>query len=472
MGIVNGSSHILPSVEILYFKSIGITFTITEGVWGSKFDFEFSDEMLLKDDGLPRYSKWAGKLAMEIKDFKHTIKCDTNYAKLLKCSYPNLDYWEQKQVATITLPAKGYSTATHILAFITSYVRIQMYQEMRKFKPENILMVVLDGIFFKGDKPNTWLVDKPIKTFEYSIEHWYDGSAEFVKPLQGDYIMNGNTLLTGQGGCGKTYGVLKAGNFNKIMYVVPTHVLGSKGREAYGCQYKTIHKLIGIDCVPYCQDHNIPPVILLDELTQYPAEWVDKVFELYPHSLIIIAGDITPSGQWFQCRSGTPGMFAKIWKPVGVDVRNIEGDRRAKDEELKQLKLVLRNQMLKNFIDGDSGESDYMKMWAIKNLPMKLYGEAIAQFQPGDVWLASTHKVNNALLSAGVCSGYYKEGGSIKYEETPGHTKRGSFTVHSIQGVTCEQRRIFISVNDLFEYSMLYTAVSRAVYMEQLVFVH
>jgi hypothetical protein len=469
-GIIDGAEHILPSVEILYFISLGVSVEITEGVFGARLDFEFPDYMLMKDEGLPRYSKWSGKLAMEILDHKHTIKCTQDYAKVIKCDYPNLDYWEDKGVATITMPVKGSSTATHILAFITSYARINMYEEMKKFDINNILTVVLDGILFKGPKPTTWLVDKPVKEFSHYGNTWYE-RYEDLPNITNELKIQNNTLLTGQGGCGKTYGVLTAGNFNMPLYVVPTHVLGQKGNKAYDCKYLTIHKLIGIDCVAYATDHPVPPVILIDELTQYPAEWIDKAFVLYPDSLIILAGDVISSGQWFQCRSGTPGKFAKIWKPTNVDIINIAGDRRAKDEALKALKLTIRDTMTKIFTDGDSCESDVMKAWAKQILPTVLYGEAITEFKAGDIWLASTHRVNNALLAAGVCSGYYKEGGSISSEELPGYKKRGSFTIHSIQGVTLENRKIFISVDDLFEYSMLYTAVSRAVNMEQLVFV-
>ena len=123
------------------------------------------------------------------------------------------------------------------------------------------------------------------------------------------------------------------------------------------------------------------------------------------------------------------------------------------------------------FINGDSGECDFLKTWISSIVSTIGYGEAITQFQVGDVWLASTHRVNNALLSAGVVSGWYKEGGEISDVAKDGFKKRGSYTIHSIQGATLENRRIFISVDDTFEYSMLYTAVSRATHYDQLVFV-
>ena len=41
-----------PSPELEFYKKLGITFEITMGCWGSKFDMEFPSAMLEKEDGL------------------------------------------------------------------------------------------------------------------------------------------------------------------------------------------------------------------------------------------------------------------------------------------------------------------------------------------------------------------------------------------------------------------------------------
>jgi hypothetical protein len=85
--------------------------------------------------------------------------------------------------------------------------------------------------------------------------------------------------------------------------------------------------------------------------------------------------------------------------------------------------------------------------------------------------IAGTHAINKRLLEKGVVSGYYKKGGWISAEEKVGYEKRASFTIHSYQGSTIESGKVFISITNLFEYTMLYTAISRAVNYNQLVFV-
>ena len=87
------------------------------------------------------------------------------------------------------------------------------------------------------------------------------------------------------------------------------------------------------------------------------------------------------------------------------------------------------------------------------------------------VYDISVKDAEHYVLENGVVSGWYKKGGNISYEEKENFEKRGSFTTHSFQGQTIEDKKVFISINSCFEYSMLYTAISRVRRISQLVFV-
>lgn len=472
LGISNlfrsGTTHILPSPEILYFMDKGVECKITAGVWGSKFDFDFPDEML--NDR--RYCLWSGRLGMERTTRNFSFSSDAEWASHLKEDFgDDCFYWSDKKICSVRVPIKNVMTTHHILAFITSYVRIQMMEAMSKFSTDQLVKVVMDGIYFKGEKPMglEWFREKEINENNRSGFAWY--SNEICNYQFSPMIVAGNTLLTGQGGAGKTYKIMTDTGFNKILFITPQHILGADVKDKYGVGYTTIHKLIGEDCQPYYLEHAYPPVLFVDEITQIESTWIEKVFTMYKDSLIILSGDLNSKGQWFQCRNGRPGMFSSIWKPTGVDVLHIDGDRRSRDDYLRELKLQVRAMMEKCFVDGDSCEDILMKSWAKKNLNRICFSSAIELFKPGDVWIAGTHATSNKLLENGVCSGWYKQGGFVSFEEKEGYTKRGSFTIHSFQGRTLETGKIFISINDLFEYAMLYTAISRAVHFDQLVFV-
>ena len=460
-----GSEHILPSPEILYFMDEGVEIEITCGAWGSRMDFEFPDYMLSER----RYCNWSGRLGMERQYKSYTFKCNAEWASHLVSSFgeDNVVYWEDTELCTVNVPKKTVYTTHHILAFITSYVRIQMMEEMKKFKVENICKVVMDGIYFIGEKPDTEFVDKPIALGNGHAGGWYNFGD--VSSVNWDSCwISDTTLLSGQGGCGKTYKVLTDAGFNDILFVTPQHTLGGEVREKYNINYTTIHKLIGEGCCPWKEEHSYPPVLFIDEVTQIEAAWIDKALRMYPESLIILAGDLD-AVQWFQCRNGKPGEFSTVWKPT-CKIIHIDGDRRSRDDSLSNLKLAIREQMKKVFIDGNSGEDMRMKIWAYENLLISDYESTVASFC-GDTWIAGTNKTSAKLLAAGVCSGWYKKGGMVSDCEKPGYEKRGSFTIHAYQGKTLEHGKIVVSISDMFEYSMLYTAVSRAVHFDQLIFV-
>jgi hypothetical protein len=458
LGIHVGLTTVLYSPELLYFVENGLQVEVTQGAWGSRFDFDFPDEMLQDR----KYCFWSGRLGIEREETSHTVSASEDWASHLGADH-KVFYWREQGLVTIKKPVKQCFTAHHILGALTSYVRIQMIEAMKLFQPENIVRVVLDGIYYKGDKPAAldWFRNKKVKVTKDTSMSWYDQQDTVLAPPLCPIVKN--SLLTGQGGSGKTYSVFMNPGFNTILYVSPSHILGQDVHEKYGAKYTTIHKLIGIDCRPYCEEFRIPPVIFIDEITQIDASWIDKAFELYPQSLILLAGDIDKDGRWFQCRSGGGEEWNTIWKPTNVDVIEYLEDRRSRDEGLKELKIRIRDIMKKCDLDNGLYQIEH---WARKKLPISKF-----EFQPGDTCIAGTHRTNAKLLEKGIVSGYYKKGGFVSNTEQPGYEKRGSFTIHSYQGKTIESGNIWIFIDDLFEYAMLYTAVSRAVNISQIKFV-
>jgi hypothetical protein len=456
LGMYVGLSTVLFGPELLYFIKNGLEVDIVQGAWGSRFDFDFPEYMMTER----RYCFWAGRLGIEREETSHTISASQEWASHIGACH-KIFYWKEQGLVTIKKPVKQCFTAHHILGGLTAYTRIQMMEAMRCFEPSNLVRVVMDGIYYRGEKPSSldWFKDKKPKVTKLNSIPWYvEEEVALFPPL---CSIVGNSLLTGQGGSGKTYSVFMDNGFNTVLYVAPSHILGQDVHKKYNAKYTTIHKLIGIDCRPYLEENRIPPVIFVDEITQIDSEWVDKVFKLYPSSLILLAGDIDSDGRWYQCRSGGGDEWNTIWKPT-VDVISYLEDRRSRDEDLKKLKNRIRFVMKQ--CDLECGLYQ-MEQWA-KKLPISEFA-----FIPGDTCIAGTHRTNAKLLERGIVSGYYKKGGYVSDVELPGYEKRGSFTIHSYQGKTIESGNIWIFIDDMFEYAMLYTAVSRAVNFNQVKFV-
>jgi hypothetical protein len=358
-----------------------------------------------------------------------------------------------------------------------------MLEAMSKFSIDNLCAVVLDGIYFKGECPDIGAKfrEKPLKPLAAFSNGWYMPSImpdEF--PVLEDAKLLSNAILSGQGGCGKTYSVLTDSGFNDVLYVVPQHTLGIENAMKHKVKYTTIHKLIGaesfdktkgkvVKCRPWKEEHTMPAVCLIDEMTMIEGSWIEKALEMYPKTLFFVAGDvIRHRGKMiaFQCRSGRPGQFNKVFDS-GLPIKYFDVDRRSRDAGLREMTQEIRAKMLEFYTDGEVEDARMMAHWIRHR-----YGVSVNNtFSVGDTVIAGTHKTNDKMLAGGVVSGYLSFRNERSKEAVEGWTKRGSFTTHSYQGSTIEDGKVYVVINDAFELAMIYTAISRAVSIDQIVFI-
>ena len=471
-GIFSGKTYSLPSVEILYFiREFKMTCILTAGCWGSRFDFDYSDEMLENR----RYCIWAGKNGMQHDSNIYTFKGNEAWCAHLKTELgnDNVFYFAKKSLIACKVANKVSYTRHHILAFITSYTRINMFEIMRKVPSSSLIKVMLDGLYFRGDIPDITIPHKNNKELKIHLgfrDFWYYPSTVDVSnwpEYKKDF--DGRCVLAGAGGTGKTHTIMTDRGFINMRYIVPMHTLGVEVRNKYSVNYDTMHKFIGKGCVSRREEtHNVPSVVLIDELTMHDGNDISKAIEMYPECLIFVAGDINKK-QWFQCRNGTDGQMNELWMPQDWRYGFFETDYRSLDSELKNFKLEIRNKMREVFTDGGLRDAEKIKEWVISNYKTISMDNAISQFQEGDIWIAGTHATNKKLLEKGVLSGYIKNKQIVYTPE--GADKRGSFTTHSFQGLTISDKKVFISM-DNFEYAMFYTAVSRVRKFNQIILVN
>lgn len=459
LGLYTGLTTILFSQEILYYESLGLAFTADMGAWGERFDFEFPAYMLENR----RYTIWSGRLGSDRTHNAYTFPGSSEFADHCKSQGYDTLFFKEDHMITVKIEKKVRYTAHHMLGAITAYTRMNMVQAMLQFKPAQLCRVVLDGIYFKGEAPT---IDrfrvKPVHT-EMSSMCWYVASGEDMTAPPMHAIVR-DSFLGGQGGAGKTYSVLTDKGFVSPMLITPCHVLGKDAYATYHVPYQTVHKLVGLECQPYRVERSIPGCLVVDEITQYDAATVDTIRTMYPECLFIGVGDISRDGRAYQCRTGDGKVWSTVWNPSSVDYIEYTTDRRSLDPEIAALKLKIRDVM--DTVRGDD-EVIRMTLWAKANLP-----KHELEFQPGDICIAATHRTNKALLEKGFISGYYKKGGHVSDTAQPGYEARGSFTIHSFQGRTLETETVYVFLDDLFEISMLYTAVSRVRHMSQLRFIH
>lgn len=448
LGLKVGLNYLLPSPEILKMMDSDIKVQIFAGCFGYSFDFQYTPEMLENRN----YCIWAGKLGMDSEYNTYSFKGDAEWASHLKHELgDNVFYFSDMQMIMIRVKKLSYTTNHHILAFITSYTRINMIEMMEAVDGE-LVKVILDGIYYTGTMGDVSVPfkNKEVKTHQGFGEGWYFPSEINIDDLpEYEPKLDGNCVLAGGGGTGKSQFVFSHEGFTEVLYVVPSHMLGGDKH------YATIHRLIGIDCQPYRDMYKVPAVIFIDELTMMEDEWIKKAIKMYPESQFIIGGDIDER-QWFQCRNGYQGHFSKVWKGEGWRFVKFNTDYRSLDNELKKLKKDVRNEMRRIFT-GEDYDTILMKLFIKKQVKVIKFDEAVSMTNSNDIWIAGTHRTEKMLKDKGISCNY------------KGETK-SSFTIHSFQGQTIEDRRVFIKL-DLFEYAMLYTAISRVRHYNQLIFV-
>lgn len=448
LGICKGFSYILPSVEIIDFIENGVVVEIVAGCWGTTFDFDYNEEMLDNRN----YAIWAGKLGVEHKDQVYMLKGDKEWASHLKSELgeDKVLYFENEKTIVIKKENTSLYTQHHILAFITSYTRINMLDVMRGING-TIKKVILDGVYFDGECETS--IDhkmKELKEHKYFVSGWYEPT-DFNTDKWAKYderFSEKNVILAGAGGTGKSHSVFNYGGLTNVLYVVPTHQLGKNA----GKNYTTIHSLIGEgvkDGRTFKDIFYEPSTVFIDELTMIEGEWIERALKLYPQTKFIIGGDIDSNGRWFQTRNGHTGNFSKLFIPTDWKYFYYENDFRSLDNQLKDLKLNIRDEMRRVFTNGE--EIDNMRMIQYIKRTMKVIklNDAIKQHQEGNIWICGTHTVRNKLKENKIMN---------------------SFTCHSFQGSTIESEKVFITL-DTFEYAMLYTAISRVRNFNQIVMV-
>jgi hypothetical protein len=485
-------NHILPGPELLYYIDRGVTVELLSGVFASKFDLTYIPEIIENK----AYALWAGCLSHDRLTRQYHFKGTKTWAEHLVSLFGEENVWYADGRITLLRPKAMNHTKHHILSFITAYLRINTLEAMRKIGEENVVGVQMDGIFHSDctfDMPAGFR-DKDYKEPKFSETTWFMDRSDVddsTWPILKDERLLSHCVLAGQGGAGKTHSLLRVEEgmdtpWNDIMYVVPQHDLGQDKRTEFGVQYSTYCSVAGLEVKgkkvqSLAEKGRQPSVMPMDEGTMIQADAIEKIRKLYPHTLLFFIADIErrPGGvMGFQCRNGKPGAFSEIWQPpADWGWITYTTDYRSRDEQLKALKLWLRDRMRSNFTDGGPTDSRALMFQILENPEIKTltHKEAMPLFVQGDTWIAGTNNRSSLLLREGVVSGWVSrdgfDHGKKSFVEVEGWEKRGSFTTHSFQGQTVKKGKLFVSINDAFEHAMIYTAISRATSYDQIVLV-
>lgn len=462
-----------PSPELEFYQSLGITFDITMGCWGSRFDMEFPKSMLTKENGLPYYSKWYGCLMTDTSIERYNFNCkDIKYAKLNAYqTNSTIRYNYEENSGIIEYPRKHSYHQFHLASFIASYARITLLEQILKFKDFNqIVSVVVDGIYYRGNvEVGPLFSDKEQKSLKhsmYSDSYLPDyGLTEFN--MGGDYREdNKYEIHLGAGGAGKTHNNLIDKGFVNPLFIAPSWKLARNKKSEYGIDSTTFYHVL-------CDDPDIwKPLtrnystFVVDEISMLSEEQKQKIIKRYPNHKIIFCGDVG-----YQL---PPIQGSEFDIDCDIPVFHHTKNYRCECDILAKYLLHLRKLIKIGFDSIDC-------VSIIKKMGFKIHESDSINYTVEDMIICYTHKTKDKYTEQFKHLEKYSvlentrdySNGQIIIGPKPEKVRcelRHAYTVHSVQGETAKNK-LFIDINKFNSVKMLYTAMSRCRRVEQIVFI-
>ena len=460
---------VYPSSDYVWMNDNGIKFKVSEGCWGTKADFRFTRDMLKKEDGVSYYSKWCGINQKYSTTQSFSMFGDQAYFEHMKeHASKECEIGMYKDgVGVIKYPKKHSFTAPHIVAFIMSYQRLTVFNQLKNMNLDKLIRICVDGIYYhehEYDMLNNFQVKNEVKLANDCGKKYmsYNSCPMELKyrdnqpaPFRDPY---NKEIFIGAGGNGKTHHNLTDEGFARLLYVAPSWKLS----RAKSIEYK-INTTVLARCLheTYWRDiKKYNNVILFDEASQISEDTKIDLLQRYKGCKIIFCGDIG-----YQL----PPIEGEEMDTEGFDkITEFKQNYRFTCEKHKKICSIVRRLM-----------KDKVNKKDINDFVVSKY-ENISEpkgYKTQDIILCSKHEY---------CDQYTEKFGKTKWrclenlrdysngdilisdEKPKGKWEaRHGYTIHSVQGETYEET-IYIDSRKLFDSRMAYTAISRARRWEQI----
>jgi len=325
-------------------------------------------------------------------------------------------------------------------------------------------------------------------------EEIYDGEKFDISPLpDGEHITKKIIYCGGGGGCGKSYSILNSGIFmkNKILYSSNCwELIQAKADEfkEFGVIGLSLPKLTGEMNGAKVEQYNTgyAKYKALDELTLNNKKTVETVINQDAgRCFIFLIGDVDEDGFYYQA-----SISKDIFNPSNY--KNIQYVKYLKtyrfDDELNE-----KLQAIRKFMRTGNSNPYLLYNHVKQHFKDNFYNKDDIIFNKNDVGISALQPINklgNCIYS----EPFYKNGSIKQYYRKETNFKKKIYkggkleeqiegkncvcslfrTIHSYQGrqLTTGDGRIIILLNSLFDYNLLYTALSRARRTNQIVIIN
>lgn len=528
LGFDNNKYYVLTSPEILFYSTF-CDFDIISGSYSFKsLDIDMTEEMkekieiekYRKNITVKPYAIWTGKLNAVHTHSTMKTNISKELAETISENYNHMSYIDTRDIndelkkdevynnddlieCIVSNENKNIYWLGHIGGFITAYTRINVIEQLLKFKHKQIVGFKLDGFIIEKSKDDTiinnmldndiWYDagEKPTKCdFAWGFKIYEPCSSLnsiFVKSKSEyhDQLFNNRvSYLIGAGGTGKSHSVLD--KLKDTIYLTACWSLCVGKSNEYNIKSMSVHQFIGIGCESYLDTHKPPKRILIDEITMIDKKYIKQIIKKCPYSQIFIAGDIDEYG-YYQCAF----KDVEVIKPTTKETIIFTKNYRCKDNILLQRLNDLRKYMKdtkfhnkkildyvkNNFNDRIIDEQylidtyDYKKDWILVSVTNgeKSQTDYYSKLLKGKKYICKTHTKDDVHRRLNDIDAYLN--GDIAYDIQPSKRfiQQDAFTIHGFQGKTIKNpERLFIDLKHIFCSRQLYTALSRVECLNQI----
>lgn len=456
---------IYTTCELKYLIDNSCSFDVVEGCWGIKCDIEMNTpEMKENNNDINNYCKYFGYLYNTEFNNCFYLNCDEEFADIAKDSFNGDIIFFDNNITLFKHKNKHSYHGAHITSFITAYQRLYVLEQIQNMNINNIVRVCVDGIYFYKHE----YIKLDLFRYKNDDKTLNNGSSEY-------YLMNINNNINitnnefknlnmvefhlGGGGCGKTYANCKdEGSIRKCIFT-HSHDLGLSAKNDYNIDYMTHARLfMENEAMNIKRYYN---TLIIDEVSMLSRESIETIIKNFSDCKLIFMGDVG-----YQV---APIKGEEIRDFKNYYVKRYITDYRCKCEILGKVKQILRDNI-----------NEHFNIQLNKIIKYCNTSKNIINYIKEDIILISKHELNKLWNIKFKDIHKYKvienntlyNVGQIVYDINAKCSKefRHGFTVHSVQGRTFKNK-IYIDCRSMFDKRLLYTAISRAETIEQIILI-
>ncbi len=481
------NKYIYTSQELYFLRDNNITYDIICGCWGSVIDFEFNKDMLntKTEEEVPYYSHYCGFINSQFLNTNYFLKSCHNYSEILKYKncYDGITYLRENDETIITIKKKNNYHLSHINAFITSYQRLNLIEQLLEIDLNKIIKINLDGIYYydteiKLKNSFRYKEYKSLSLLDYpkSLIPLFDTINEYkYSNIEVDENFK-NKLNLGCGGSGKTTKELRDDGYINKLFCPPSWKLARNKENEEGVNVSVWYYITTKD--PEIRNKILKKynVLIIDEVSMMTEETKNFILQEFKLCKIIFCGDLGFQLPPINGKEMTTEAIEKIeyfnnnYRCKCPKLLELLNKCREMIKDKKELNFI--NNYIINFFKKEQRLINIEKLQEIYDInDMILCGTNEIKDFYTEIFKGKFNEKKYYITSN---NRFYSNGEILITNEKPlgvSSEERYSYTTHSIQGETA-YNKLFIDISRMFDERMFYTALSRAMYLNQIYLIY